>query len=129
MSVITNLVAVAAGGAVGAMGRHAIAAILRSATAWPAYAGTLVANVLGCFAIGVAYVVLEASAPPAWVKALLVTGLLGAFTTFSTFSLEAMHLVEDRKHGELAAYVVSSVVVGLVAVKVGMWLAERWVTV
>ncbi|MBT8486105.1 MAG: CrcB family protein [Phycisphaerales bacterium] len=118
------IVAVAVGGAAGASLRFAIAEGVRGLTSWPWYVSTMIANIAGCLAIGYVYVGIESGEHPAWVKPLLVTGLLGAFTTFSTFSLDAMHLIEERRYGELATYLVVSVLVGLVAVKGGMVLGR-----
>jgi CrcB protein len=120
MNSIITLLAVAGGGALGATGRYLIAEGVRLGTAWPAHYATLAANLIGCFGIGVVYAHLESSGRPDWVNGLLVTGLLGAFTTFSTFSLDAMHLIHDRKIAALGFYVAASVIVGLVAVKLGM---------
>jgi CrcB protein len=117
---VQAVAAVAVGGAFGAAGRFGIAEVVRVATPWPPYIGTLAANLIGCFAIGVAFTYLEGSQRPDWVKALLVTGMLGAFTTFSTFSLEAMHLIEERKMLDLGGYIFASVLAGLAACKVGM---------
>ena len=123
MNILWTLLAVAVGGAGGALARFGIAELIRHTTNLPAYVGTALANLIGCFAIGVVWVMIEAGGHPAWVRALLVTGLLGAFTTFSTFSLDAMHLIEDRRFAELAGYITASVVVGLAAVKLGMAVA------
>ena len=123
MHTLVSIVAVGAGGAVGAVARYGVAELIRVATSWPWYVATMLANVVGCFGIGIAFVRLEEGARPDWVKALLVTGLLGAFTTFSTFSLDAMHLIDDRRYAELAIYLTASVAAGLAAVKLGMTLA------
>jgi CrcB protein len=120
MNSIATMLAVAGGGALGALGRFLISEGVRLGTAWPAHHATLAANLIGCFGIGMAYAHLESSGRPDWVHALLVTGLLGAFTTFSTFSLDAMHLIHDRKLAALGFYVATSVVIGLGAVKLGM---------
>ena len=122
MREIGLLFAVAAGGSLGALARFLIAELVRVATHWPPYVSTFLANLLGCFAIGVVFQILEHGDHPAWVRAILVTGILGAFTTFSTFSLDAMHLIEDRRFGELAVYLVASVLSGLLAVKAGMFV-------
>ncbi len=119
---IATVIAIGAGGAVGALARWSTGLLVSHLTRWPEWAGTLTANVIGCFSIGMAWSWLEARDHEEWVRGLLITGLLGAFTTFSTFSLDAMHLVHDRHWGELVVYVGGSVVVGLIAVKLGMWV-------
>lgn len=104
------LLAVAAGGAVGAVGRYLVMIQVGHllGTAFPF--ATLAVNVIGCFALGllVALMALVWS-PPAELRVLLVVGVLGAFTTFSTFSMDVvLHL----ERGELAmtlGYVTASV--------------------
>ena len=123
MNIMLNLLAIAAGGACGALARYGIAEAIQRSAGLPAYVGTALANLIGCFGIGLAWGMIEEAGQPPWVKALFVTGLLGAFTTFSTFSLDSMHLIHDRRFTELLGYVTVSVVIGLVAVKLGMAVA------
>ena len=89
--------------------------------------GTLMVNLAGCLAIGFFATVL---AGPLLVReeyrlALLV-GLLGGFTTFSTFGYETLALLGDREWGPAALNLVLSNGLGLLAVLVGARLAERW---
>jgi len=118
--------AVGTGGAIGAMTRHAIAlASLRlfgPAFPW----GTLFVNVAGSFAIGAFLAWLAARGDVhAGLRAFVGTGLLGALTTFSTFSFEALLLW--RRSPELAlGYVLASVVLALAAVTAGYTLAKAW---
>lgn len=115
---------VAAGGAMGALGRFwvGIAAAGAFGTGWPY--GTLIVNVVGSFAIGVV-----ASGPWATeaVRAALVTGVLGGFTTFSAFSLETVRLMGEGRAGSALAYVGASVAACLVAAWLGA-LAARTVS-
>ena len=120
MREVIVLVGVAGGGAVGAMARHLIAEGVERFSAWPAYSATLIANLIGCFGIGLVFSMLDGGDQPSWMRALIVTGLLGAFTTFSTFSLDAMQLIHDQKFDRLVIYIVASVVIGVAAVKAGM---------
>ncbi len=113
------LACVALGGAVGAVARFGLALAVAArfdGARWPA---TLAANLLGCLAIGVAWRVLEHHAASPAVRGLLVTGVLGAFTTFSTFGLDVLGLLEGRRPGAAAAYVAASVVGGLALVAAG----------
>lgn len=108
---------VAAGGAMGAAARHGVSML---ALAWFGAAfpwGTLLVNLAGSFAIGVlAGQGLGGNARLFW-----VTGLLGGFTTFSAFSLEAVSLWE-RAPWLGAAYVAASVGLGVAAFGVGWWM-------
>ena len=84
--------------------------------------GTLAVNVAGCFALGLAMPLLQASVATPEARAFVAVGLLGGFTTFSTFSFEAMALVQDGQWSRAAAYTLGSVGLGLAAVLVGFWL-------
>jgi CrcB protein len=117
------------GGALGSVLRYVLAGIAqRSIVSFPI--GTLLVNVLGCLAIGVLG---GAFAGPVLIReeyriALLV-GLLGGFTTFSTFGFETVSLLSDGQAGRAVLNVVLSNGLGLVAVWLGYRLAQRWVGV
>ena len=81
--------------------------------------GTLVINVTGSFVIGVVYVLLERHAAPDWVRPLVMIGFLGAYTTFSSFSLETLALVERGAWVAAGTNVLASVLASLVAVYAG----------
>jgi fluoride exporter len=119
------LLAVAAGGAIGSVGRLLAASAFGHAlgTAWPW--GTLVVNVAGGFAIGLlaGLMAVHWSASPE-LRGFLITGLLGGFTTFSAFSLEVMMLIERNAWGSAATYVVASVALSLAAAFAGLWIAR-----
>ena len=101
-----NWLAIALGGALGAMGRYAIITFLLPVTPHRFPWGTLVANVIGCFVIGILAVVIidKQILGPQW-RLFLITGFLGALTTFSAFSLEAIQLWQ-LGHGLNALYYV-----------------------
>jgi CrcB protein len=103
--------AVALGGALGAMGRYGVNGLVFSLVGgrWPL--GTLLVNVLGSILMGIFYVlIVERHIMPGPWREFIMIGMLGAFTTFSTFSLDSLALWEGG-HGALAiAYVVASVV-------------------
>jgi fluoride exporter len=83
--------------------------------------GTAAVNVLGSFAIGVLFVVLGSREGAQF---LLITGLLGGFTTFSAFSLDTLKLIEAGQFLNAAAYVLGSVALSLIAVALGVALAR-----
>lgn len=124
---MTVLLAVAAGGAVGAVGRYlAMSGIghgLGAGFPW----GTLAVNVLGCFAMGV---LVEANAlawsPGPTVRAALAVGVLGAFTTFSAFSLDVVVLAERGRWIAAGGYVAASVALSVAGLVAGL-RAARWV--
>ena len=104
------ILAVALGGAIGAVGRHFVAhqVALLAGHGFPY--GTLTVNVVGSFILGVLVEVMALVwSPAAELRALLMVGLLGAFTTFSTFSMEVVLLAERGQMGVAALYIGLSV--------------------
>ncbi|MFE1592086.1 fluoride efflux transporter CrcB [Nocardia sp. NPDC058705] len=119
------LAAISVGGGLGAVARFGIGRW------WPPAGGfpwsTLTVNVLGCFAIGVLIVaVTELWAAPKLVRPFLGIGVLGGFTTFSTYSLEIRGLLDSGAMGTAMAYLGLSVLAALGAVAIAM-IATRWV--
>ena len=124
---ITTIAAIGAGGAVGAMGRHFISGTIMRHLGFPAYPfGTLFVNILGAFLMGMIVegvaVRWSLSAPT---QSFLTTGMLGGLTTFSTFSLETLTLMQQAEYARAAANVVLSVVACIGAAFVGMALARQ----
>ena len=114
---------VAAGGALGAALRYlAGAGVSRLLAPGFPYA-TLFVNVAGSFAMGVLFIAL-ARAGQAHLSPLLLTGLLGGFTTFSAFSLEAVALMEEGRLIAAALYVGGSVVLSIAALMLGLALGR-----
>ncbi|MGB7261763.1 MAG: fluoride efflux transporter CrcB [Albidovulum sp.] len=120
---IQTLLYVALGGALGASARYmtnvAVMRFIGPGFPW----GTLVVNVLGSALMG-ALVVLLAQKDATRLAPFLMTGLLGGFTTFSAFSLDALTLWERGQSGVAAAYVAGSVVLSLVGIALGMAAAR-----
>jgi CrcB protein len=119
---------IAAGSAIGGMGRHAVTeAILRFADPAGVPWWTILVNVTGCFAIGF---VAAATAPAAiWPQSLetrtfLMTGILGGYTTFSAFSLQTLDLIRAGQTGDAALNVGLSVGLCLIAVAAGHLAAK-----
>ena len=78
---------------------------------WP----TLVANITGCFLIGLFYSYSERWGLTPETRLLLTTGLCGGFTTFSTFSYEGLTLIQSGMYGTYALYLALSIILGLLA--------------
>ncbi len=112
-------------GSVGTLARYALQGLIQfhSESTFPT--GTLVVNLVGClFLGGVGQFGLDhLSIPPDWRVAVTV-GFFGAFTTFSTFSWETVHLFEDGDWIRACVYVSISVLGGLVLLRTGMRLAK-----
>ncbi len=114
---------IAAGGAVGVVARYGIAGWVQERSGFHFPWGTLAVNILGSVLIGASLRYLEASPATAEVRALVTIGLLGAFTTFSTFSYETVALLEDGAFGRALGYSMGSLAFGIVAVYAGMYAA------
>jgi fluoride exporter len=116
---------VASGGALGALGRWTVAEALPHGPSGFPWA-TLLANVTGCFLIGgLMVLVIERWPERRLVRPFWGTGVLGGFTTFSTYAVDTRALVAADHVGAAVGYVVGTLLVGLVAVVAGMRLAER----
>jgi fluoride exporter len=88
--------------------------------------GTLIVNVIGSFLLaGLMYVGVEAAAMPATVRLALTTGVMGGFTTYSTFSHETLRQLQAGAWGTGIANVLITVVACLAASLLG-WLGARW---
>jgi len=114
----------ALGGALGALGRWAVAEALPSPGGWPW--STVLVNLTGCFLLGALLAGLAfRSAEPAWVRPFLAVGVLGGYTTYSTFAVEVVGLVDDGSPLLAAGYVLVSVVGGVAAVALGALALRR----
>jgi CrcB protein len=121
---VLNVLAVACGGALGALGRYWVSGALYKHLGAGFPYGTLGVNVAGSLAMGVLFVLVqERDVPDAWRLALGV-GLLGAFTTFSTFSVDTLALVQQGLWLRAALNVVSSVMLCISAAAVGVALGR-----
>ena len=116
-----HLLFIALGGAGGALARHWLGTLVHSAAQSHFPWGTLMVNVLGSFAIGVAYILIveRGAVHPDW-RSITMIGFLGAFTTFSTFSLETLALYESGQAGLALVYVTASVLTCLLSAWAGM---------
>lgn len=122
--VLIRCLAVAAGGAVGSVGRYGLSLWGASLGTRIPY-GTLAANVLGCLVMGAVMqvVVVRATMPEPW-RLFLAVGLLGGLTTFSTFSYESVALARQGHTGTAGLYVLGSLAAGFGAALLGWWLAS-----
>lgn len=123
-----TLAVVALGGAVGAMARFTLSGFFNRVfeVHHTVHIGTMLVNIIGSLIMGVVYVfILERAIWHPQLKGLIMVGMLGAFTTFSSFALEAINFFE-RGHPWLSvAYVLGSVAFCLAAAATGMALARH----
>ncbi len=124
-----TLFAIAAGGAIGAVLRHftnnAVLHMLGHGFPW----GIFAANILGSFLMGVMISgFAHVYEPSQTMRAFLTVGMLGAFTTFSTFSMDSVLMLERGQYVLAAAYIIGSVTLAIGALFTGIILV-RMVTV
>ena len=117
---------VGAGGVLGAVTRYGIGKWV--GRKWPKSfpLATFGINIAGSFILGLLYILFSGTTGNSGelLKLFVTTGLLGALTTFSTFSLELVNLLEDRQAVTAAAYFAASLVSGLVAAFTGIFLGQ-----
>ena len=118
---IRNILLVALGGAVGSVGRYLVSKNLEGSFPW----GTLTVNIVGSLLIGFLTGLVAKGTVSPEMKLLLVTGFCGGFTTFSTFSNESFQMLKVGDALLAALYIGGSVSLGILAVFLGMALANR----
>lgn len=117
------LLAVAAGGALGAVARYLGAGWVQDLTGGFFPWGTFVVNAAGCLLLGFSLVWLQGTLTSPEARQFVTIGFLGSFTTFSTFSYEAVAMLRDGEWWRAGGYMLGSVALGLVAVLAGGALA------
>jgi len=120
-----NYLAVALGGVVGCCARYGVTQAVHAVYGRNFPLATLIINVLGCLAMGfLFFATLERVNLSPVMRTALLTGVLGGFTTFSTFAMEALLLVEDGETARAALYLFLSVFLGLAAAFLGAYVAR-----
>ena len=116
---------VAMGGAIGASARHVLGHLTLRAFGPSFPYGTMMANVIGSLLMGLLVGFLAAKVSGGQnLRLFLGVGLLGGFTTFSAFSLDAMLMLEKKAYGTFMGYVGGSVILSLGALMAGLWLSR-----
>ncbi|WP_461213619.1 fluoride efflux transporter FluC [Lacticaseibacillus sp. GG6-2] len=111
---------VAIGAGIGACLRYALTLIGKKLTpTWPL--ATMVINTLGALAAGA----LTGATVSAAAAAFLLTGMCGGFTTFSTFMVDSVILLRNRRFASFTTYYLGTVVLGIVSLVAGLWLGQR----
>jgi CrcB protein len=115
------------GAGLGGALRHGVNELVARLFATDFPLATLLINVSGSLAMGLlaGWLAFRGDASPAW-RLFLATGVLGGFTTFSAFSLDAVLLWERGAWGQAAFYVGGSVVFSIAGLVAGLWLARSW---
>lgn len=121
---MSALVAVAGGGALGAVARWLASGWIQEASGGLFPWGTLAVNLTGALLLGFAVVWLQDTVASPEVRELVTVGFLGSFTTFSTYSWETVTLLRDGELARAGGYALGSLLLGIVAVLVGAALAQ-----
>lgn len=118
-----TVVWVGLGGAIGAVLRYLSVGLAARAFGTGFPVGTLAVNIVGSFLMGIAaaYLLGRLGERP---LAMIMPGVLGGFTTFSAFSLDAVRLFEDGRAGASVLYIMASVLLAILALLAGLWLGR-----
>lgn len=114
------MVQVGVGAGLGAIMRYLMTSLIKRKIRGNFPVATLVINIMGAFFLGY----LKAKNIPSEVDLLLATGFLGGFTTFSTFQVESVSLLDEKRRVHLASYVLMTYLCGLIAAYLGMVLGN-----
>ena len=124
MEIIRNILAVGAGSFIGGVARYLVSIAMKGIGKGFPWA-TLTVNLLGCLLIGLLWGLLSRNATESTSWGLFLTvGLCGGFTTFSTFSKEALTMLQAGQIGGFATYVVVSVLAGIALAALGYYVAR-----
>ncbi len=116
---MVTLLLVGLGGALGSVARHLISAGIQRSSHSGYPWGTSVVNLSGSFLLGIVFAVFDSLEFSDALLAFFVAGILGGYTTFSTFSIENMKLLENRRYGWFLQNAIGQIVAGLAAAALG----------
>ena len=124
---MNSVIAVAVGGSLGSVARYFVNqyATMLFGNGFPY--GILFVNVVGSAAIGVAYTFISQAESPSPYRELFIVGVLGGFTTFSTFSLDTINLLESGAIGRALLNVVLNLMVCLSACWAALYMTRYWI--
>ena len=114
---------IALGGAIGALLRYGLSGWINALWGGVIYGGTLTVNLIGCFLIGLLFGLFEQAILPSAFRELTLIGILGAFTTFSSFGLESVILFRHQHWRALFANIFLNNIGGILLVGLGYFLA------
>ncbi len=119
-----TLIFIALGGSFGALSRYGLTNWFNRVVNSPFPWGTLVINLTGSFLIGFFFILFDRSVLPAPYRNLVSVGFLGAYTTFSTYSLETINLLREGQWRLASSNILVSNILGIVLVILGMYCAK-----
>ncbi len=120
-----QIILVGIGGGVGSILRYLVQLVTNKYYGNSFPLGTFTVNMIGCLLIGLVlgYFTKNQNIPADW-SLLLITGFCGGFTTFSTFSAENLTLIQSGNYFTAIAYILGSLLLGVLAVFAGFWLVK-----
>ena len=122
-----TVLAIAIGGALGAVSRFFLSNTVTNHYQFTLPVGTLGVNILGSFALGVFYALFSVIDVPAPLRLFLTAGFLGALTTFSTYSIEAMSLFQSGQYHSALLFIFLHNGLGILMAVLGFGLVRLWV--
>lgn len=122
---ISTIGAIAAGGALGAVVRHGVNTLSLQWLGDGFPYGTFAINIVGSFLLGIVISLFDHIWTPSdMMRAFLVTGVLSAFTTFSTFSLDVIHLLERQQYLAMSLYYLGSIILSIAALLLAIQIVK-----
>ncbi|MGB1297921.1 MAG: fluoride efflux transporter CrcB [Psychrobium sp.] len=122
---MNNLLLIAAGGALGALSRYGLSQLAINVFGKGFPFGTLIANFVGSLLMGLLFALIESESLMPQTKIALGIGFLGAFTTFSTFSLDTVLMIQAGELQKALINILGNVLLCLTAVFIGLWLGSK----
>jgi len=122
-----RLIYIGAGSAIGGILRYAVSGAVHRVLSGEFPFGTMVVNLSGSLIVGFLWGLFETAAVSRDVRIFLLIGILGSFTTFSTFSLENMNLFLSREYGYFLINIIATVILGLAFVFIGFSLSKQMI--
>ena len=123
-----NIGAVFIGGGLGAVSRFLLARFISGHAFTNIPMGTFVVNISGAILIGFVVVLFDTAASPVMLRSFVAIGFLGGYTTFSTYALETVLLLQEHEYLSAGMNLLLHTVTGLIAVSVGMLAAKAFHT-
>ena len=114
------------GGFIGTIFRYIISIGIQNKFLSSYHFGTFTVNIIGCFLIGIIYALSDRGNISVEWRLFIATGILGGFTTFSSFSNETVSMLRDAQYGFALLYVLSSVTIGILATFAGIFLIKAF---
>lgn len=125
LNVMNNIAMIAIGGALGAVSRYGLSQLAINLFGKGFPFGTLIANFVGSLCMGLLFALIENGSLAPQVRMAVGVGFLGAFTTFSTFSLDTVLMIQSGEIQKALLNIIFNLGLCLMAVFIGLWLGSK----